>query len=127
MGKVMKGLVSFTVAAATVGGVCYAFRDKIKASKPYKDYKVDEKLKKVASAIKEKLPGQDVNEEDIVDADEVFFEDAIIAERDYVSIDPESSDNETGDADEADKADSDEADSQDDAADDKDDVPTIDL
>ena len=101
MGKVMKGLVSFTVAAATVGGVCYAFRDKIKASKPYQDYKVDEKLKKVASAIKEKLPGQDVNEEDIVDADEIFFEDAVIAERDYVSIDPESADNEADEADEA--------------------------
>ena len=30
MGKFFKGVVKFSVAAAAVGGLCYAFKDKIR-------------------------------------------------------------------------------------------------
>ena len=33
MGKFFKGVVKFSVAAAAVGGLCYAFKDKIRESK----------------------------------------------------------------------------------------------
>lgn len=94
MGKVIKNFVKLTVAAAAVGGLCYAFKDKIKDSQVYKDYDVDNKLKKVKTTIKEKMPKVFDNEEDYVDEDEIFFDDLDLAaedvERDYVSIDPDA-------------------------------------
>jgi len=102
MGKMVKGLVKFTVAAAAVGGVCYAFRDKIKESEAYKKNNVDEKIAKVKTSIKEneklnnikatlkeKMPKVFDNEKDIVDENEIFVE-GEVAERDYVSLDPEA-------------------------------------
>ncbi|MDE6025264.1 MAG: hypothetical protein K2G45_07420 [Lachnospiraceae bacterium] len=86
MGKVVKGMLKFTVAAAAVGGICYAFKDKIKESKVYQEHNFDEKIKKVTTAIKDKLPMSNENEEDFVEEDEIFFEDITPAERDYVSI-----------------------------------------
>lgn len=92
MGKLVKGLVKFSVAAATVGGICYVFKDKIKQSKFYQEYDVDGKIDKVKTTIKEKFPTQEINEEDIVEEDELFFDDEETAakDRDYVSITPES-------------------------------------
>ena len=60
MGKLLKGVVKFTVAAAAIGGVCYAFKDQIKESKIYKDYekKCDEtscNLQKQAAALEASL------------------------------------------------------------------------
>lgn len=91
MGKLVKGVVKFTVAAATVTGVCYLFKDKIKQSKFYQEYDVDGKLDKVKNTIIEKLPKTEVeNEEDIVEDDEIFFEDSDAdTTRDYVSLDTE--------------------------------------
>lgn len=88
MGKIVKGLLKFTVAAAAVGGICYAFKDQIRDSKIYKEHDMDEKLKKVTTAIKEKFPKPD--EEDIVEEDEIFFEDSEPAERDYVTLEAEA-------------------------------------
>lgn len=127
MGKLLKGVVKFTVAAAAVGGVCYAFRDQIKGSKVYQDNNLDEKFKKVANAIKEKLPTTDVNEEDIVEDDEIFFEDAIAAEtsRDYVSINNDAA-TETEEAAKNEEASEDKETSEaEEAAMDDDEVPTI--
>ena len=89
MGKVVKNRAKLTVAAVAVGGVCYAFKDKIKESKVYKDYDVDGKIKKVKETIKEKMPVFD-NEKDYVEDDEIFFEDVDTSEvqRDYVPIVP---------------------------------------
>lgn len=99
MGKMLKGLVKFTVAAATVSGVCYLFKDKIKESHVYEDYNIDDKIKKVKKTIKEKMPNPFEKEEDIVAEDEIFFDDldfsAENAERDYVSI---NSDDEADDS-----------------------------
>lgn len=89
MGKVVKRLLKVTVAAAAVGGICYAFKDKIKESKVYQEHNVDEKIKKVTTAIKDKLPISNENEEDFVEEDEIFFEDITPVERDYVSINQE--------------------------------------
>lgn len=90
MGKLLKGVVKFTAAAAAVGGLCYVFRDKIKETQVYKDYDVDTKIQKVKTTIKEKMPKFFENEEDIVEEDEIFFDDldhvAEDAERDYVDI-----------------------------------------
>lgn len=96
MGKVFKGIVKITVAAAAVGGLCYAFKDKIKESQVYKDYDVDNKINKVKTTLKEKMPKVFDNEEDYVDEDEIFFDDLDLAaedvERDYVSIDSDADD-----------------------------------
>ena len=75
----IKGLTKFTVAAAIVGGVCYAFKDQIKESSVYKDYDVDGKIKKAKQMIKENIPSKKNSE-----VDEAESED-----RDYVSITPE--------------------------------------
>jgi hypothetical protein len=87
-------LVRVSVAAATVGGLCYVFKDKIKDSKVYKDYDVDTKLSKDNTTIKEKMPKVFDNEEDYVEDDEIFFEDEEFnpenASRDYVSINLDS-------------------------------------
>lgn len=118
MGKMLKGLVKFTVAAATVSGVCYLFKDKIKESQIYEDYNIDDKIKRVKKTIKEKMPIPFEKEEDIVAEDEIFFDDldfsAENAERDYVSInsDEEASNDESA---------------KDEASNDADTIPTIDL
>lgn len=123
MGKVFKGLMKFTVAAATLGGVCYVFRDKIRESKVYQDYDMDTKIKKVANTIKDKMPKVFDNEEDYVDEDEIFFDDLDLAaedvERDYVSLEPEE--NTVSESDDVPAGDTDEAES-DDAE-----VPTIEM
>lgn len=91
MGKIMKGLVKFTVAAAAVGGICYAFKDKIKETEVYKNNNVDEKINKVKTTIKEKMPKVFDKEKDIVDENEIFVEDcAEDGERGYVSLDAEA-------------------------------------
>ena len=93
MGKLFKNLVRITVAAAAVGGLAYVFKDEIKESKPYKEYEVDEKLKKVKTTLKEKMPAIFDNEADFVEEDDIL-EDLDLAaedvERDYVSITPEA-------------------------------------
>ena len=92
MGKLLKGIVKFSVAAATVGGVCYVFKDKIKQSKFYQEYDVDSKIDKVKSTIKEKIPAFD-DEADIVEEDELFFDDSEAdGSRDYVSLNSDSDD-----------------------------------
>lgn len=101
MGKFFKGVVKFTVAAAAVGGLAYVFKDQIKESKPYKEYEVDEKIKKVKTTLKEKMPAIFDNEADFVEEDDLF-EDLDLAaedvERDYVSITPETVVEETKEA-----------------------------
>lgn len=121
MGKLFKGLAKLTIAAAAVGGVCYAFKDKIKESQFYKEHDMDEKINKVKTTIKEKVPMFD-NEKDFVEEDELFsdeldleLEDSV---RDYVSIDPETANTEDS------KEDSKEAS---DDSDEGEDVPTIDM
>ncbi len=127
MGKLLKGVVKFTVAAAAIGGVCYAFKDQIKESKLYKEYDVDTKIDKVKNTIKEKMPKAFSNEEDIVDDDEIFFDDMDMAvespEKNYVSIVPEQTEN-TAPAEEATEAEETvaETDSTEDST-----VPTIEL
>lgn len=93
MGKVLKSFVKVTVAAAAVGGICYAFKDKIKDSKVYKEHDVDGKIAKVKTTIKEKMPKIFDNEKDYVEDDEIFFDDLDdTAARDYVSIDTDTDD-----------------------------------
>ena len=81
MGKFFKGVVKFSVAAAAVGGLCYAFKDKIRESKVYQDNNVDEKINKVKTTIKE---------EDDLFADDLDLE-MEDANRDYVTINPDDS------------------------------------
>lgn len=112
MGKVLKSFVRVTVAAAAVGGICYAFKDKIKDSKVYKEHDVDGKIAKVKTTIKEKMPKVFDSEKDYVEEDEIFFDDLDDAsERDYVSIDTDTDDDskETTDADAVAKAEPDNA------------------
>ena len=51
------GLAKFTVAAAAVAGVCYAFKDEIRGTKTYQDlnekYDVDGKVEKAVAKAKE--------------------------------------------------------------------------
>lgn len=94
MGKLVKGIVKFTAAAAAVGGLCYIFKDKIKETQVYKDYDVDGKINKVKTTIKEKMPKFFENEEDFVEDDEIFFDDLDLTaddvERDYVDIEADA-------------------------------------
>ncbi len=135
MGKLFKSLVKVGVAAAAVGGICYAFKDKIKESKVYQEYDLDDKIQKVKSTIKDKMPKSD-NEKDYVDDDEIFFDDldAGSAERDYVSIDTDSKDEDVEDSssetadDVVESENDDEADEPaSDKTDDTDSVPTINI
>lgn len=135
MGKLFKSLVKVGVAAAAVGGICYAFKDKIKESKVYQEYDLDDKIQKVKSTIKDKMPKSD-NEKDYVDDDEIFFDDldAGSTERDYVSIDTDSKDDDAEDSssettdDVAESENNDEADEPtSDKTDDTDGVPTINI
>ena len=122
MGKLFKSLVKVGVAAAAVGGICYAFKDKIKESKVYQEYDLDDKIQKVKSTIKDKMPKSD-NEKDYVDDDEIFFDDldAGSAERDYVSIDTDSKD------DDAEESSAEDSSSEDEDTEDTDSVPTINI
>lgn len=99
MSKFFKGLVKFTVAAVAVGGVCYAFKDKIKGSKVYQDNHVDEKISKVKTTIKDKMPKIFDNEDDI-EEDDLFADDLDLemedANRDYVTINPDDSEKSEG-------------------------------
>lgn len=101
MGKFFKGIVKFTVAAGTVAGLCYVFKDKIKETKVYQDNNMDEKIRKVKTTIKEKMPKVFDNEDDI-EEDDLFADDLDLevedANRDYVTIDPESEDNKPEDS-----------------------------
>ena len=94
MGKLFKSLVKVGVAAAAVGGICYAFKDKIKESKVYQDNNVDEKINKVKTTIKDKMPKIFDNEDDI-EEDDLFADDLDLemedADRDYVTINPDDS------------------------------------
>lgn len=95
MGKFFKGVVKFSVAAAAVGGLCYAFKDKIRESKVYQDNNVDEKINKVKTTIKDKMPKIFDNEDDIEEEDDLFADDLDLemedANRDYVTITPDDS------------------------------------
>ena len=135
MGKLFKSLVKVGVAAAAVGGICYAFKDKIKESKVYQEYDLDDKIQKVKSTIKDKMPKSD-NEKDYVDDDEIFFDDldAGSTERDYVSIDTDSKDEDAEDtnaetSDEATEPENDDTadETASDKTDDNDGVPTINI
>ena len=130
MGQLFKSLVKVGVAAAAVGGICYAFKDKIKESKVYQEYDLDDKIQKVKSTIKDKMPKSD-NEKDYVDDDEIFFDDldAGSAERDYVSIDTDSKDEDAEDssAEESSAEDSSSEDEDIEDTEDTDSVPTINI
>ena len=130
MGKLFKSLVKVGVAAAAVGGICYAFKDKIKESKVYQEYDLDDKINKVKTTIKDKMPKSD-NEKDYVDDDEIFFDDldAGSAERDYVSIDTDSKDEDAEDssAEESSAEDSSSEDEDIEDTEDTDSVPTINI
>ncbi len=83
----IKGLAKFTIAAAAVGGICYAFKDQIKESKVYKDYDVENKIKKVKKAIEEKLPTPADEQADDIDLDDTFSDlDAVAAAADEDAI-----------------------------------------
>ncbi len=94
MGKLFKAVV----AAAAIGSVCYVFRDKIKATKAYQTLGVDEKVEKVKSTIKEKMPVKDdaerdyftLNDEDV--ASDPDIADAPEAEAEEASASEESED-----------------------------------
>ena len=93
MGKLFKGVAKFTIAAAAICGLAYVFKDQIKESKPYKEYEVDEKIKKVKTTLKEKMPAIFDNEADFVEEDDLSLDLDLAAEdveRDYVSITPEA-------------------------------------
>ena len=101
MGKLFKRLAKFTIAAGTVAGLCYVFKDQIRESKVYQDNNMDEKIQKVKTTIKEKMPKVFDNEDDI-EEDDLFSDDLDLevedSNRDYVTIDPESEDSKTQDA-----------------------------
>lgn len=133
MGKFVKNLLKVTAATAAVGGLCYAFKDKIKESKVYKDYDVDDKINKVKTTIKEKMPKVFDNEEDYVEDDEIFFEDEDFnpedSSRDYVSISNEPAAEADADAEESegDTESSEDNAESDDASSDDGDIPTIEV
>lgn len=94
MGKLIKNAFRLTVAVGIVSGVAYAFKDEIKESKVYKDYEVDEKLKKASKYVKDKTAKFFPKEEDLVDDDELFFEgESDVAQdassKEYISLDGE--------------------------------------
>ena len=83
MGK--NKLLKAVVAAAAIGSVCYAFRDKIKASTAYqkldekidvddKVSKVNEKVAKVKDSIMEKMPVKDETDRDYFSLDDYVAE-----------------------------------------------------
>lgn len=96
MGKLFKAVV----AAAAIGSVCYVFRDKIKATKAYQTLGVDEKVEKVKSTIKEKMPIKDdaerdyftLNDEDVASEPDTADAPEAEAEADETSASEESED-----------------------------------
>ena len=60
-------------AVAAIGGVCYLFKDKIKESSIYQSMDVDDKVQKVKTTIKEKMPSKNEESNDYftLDDDEV--------------------------------------------------------
>ena len=78
-------------AVAAIGGVCYIFRDKIKASKVYNDLDVDDKINKAKSFITDKMPCcNDDYEDDFFyddDEDEDIKPSNSSAKRGYTSLD----------------------------------------
>lgn len=65
-GKFLKA----AAAIAAIGGVCYVFRDKIKNSTVYQSLDVDDKVEKVKSTIKEKMPVKDEADRDYFSLDD---------------------------------------------------------
>lgn len=65
-GKFLKA----AAAIAAIGGVCYVFRDKIKNSTVYQSLDVDDKVEKVKSTIKEKMPVKDESDRDYFSLDD---------------------------------------------------------
>ncbi len=107
------GLLKFTVAAAAVSGICYMFKDEIKGSKAYQELKVDDKIQKAKSTIKdttetikdkteqikEKAAKYMNNEDEIIDDDEIILgSEGGTSERDYLSINPETAEAATEEA-----------------------------
>ena len=131
MRKTTKGLLTITIAAAAIGGLCYIFKDQIKDSKVYKENDVDGKIKKVKTTIKSKMPKVFDREEDFVEEDELFFDDNISDEpRDYVSLKPEGSEVEANfESNSAETASEDDTAKKDDteASEDEEEVPTIEI
>lgn len=131
MKKTTKGLLTITIAAAAIGGLCYIFKDQIKDSKVYKENDVDGKIKKVKTTIKSKMPKVFDREEDFVEEDELFFDDNISDEpRDYVSLKPEGSEVEANfESNSAETASEDDTAKKDDteASEDEEEVPTIEI
>ena len=80
-------LMTAVVAGAAIGGTCYVFRDKIKASKLYEDLDVESRLTQLKSLFKKDEDNED--EDDFIDEDEYIFSDADTGstDRTYVSID----------------------------------------
>lgn len=83
MGK-HKFLKAVTTVAA-VGGVCYLFKDKIKESNIYQSMDVEDKVEKVKTTIKEKMPvkndtGTDKDYFSLDDEDTTATDDAVTAD-----------------------------------------------
>lgn len=80
-------LITMAAAAAAIGGACYAFRDKIKASKLYEELGVDDKLHSLKELLK-----REKDEEDFFEEDEYIFDtENDDSNRNYVSIHTEAS------------------------------------
>ncbi len=117
----LEGLATFTVAAVTVAGICYLFKDEIKGTKTYQDlndkYDVDSKInlaadkaKNAASKAKDtafelkdkafvvkddlmdKYNQMKGSEENLFDDDEIILDESDVEERDYVRVDNEDDD-----------------------------------
>jgi hypothetical protein len=76
MGNGKHGLLKTMVVLAAAGGVCYAMKDKIKASKAYQSLDVDDKVEKVKNTIKEKMPSKEENDRDYFTLNDDTTEDA---------------------------------------------------
>lgn len=78
-------LFTIAAAAAAIGGACYIFKDKIKASKLYEDLDVDDKLHSLKNILK-----KNDDEEDFFDEDEYIFNtEEDDSNRTYVSLNAE--------------------------------------
>lgn len=78
MGK----LLTIAATATAIGGACYIFRDKIKASRLYEELGVDDKLESLKNLMK-----KHEDEEDFFDEDEYIFDNGEDdSNRNYVSL-----------------------------------------
>ncbi len=75
MGKGKLFKAAATIAA--IGGVCYVFRDKIKNSTVYQSLDMDDKVEKVKTTIKEKMPAKEEPERDYFSLDDAPVEGTI--------------------------------------------------